>query len=149
MRIEFNGKVKEDGQLHIYNRSQFVEAVKRLTGKQVDIIVRKKVKRRSNQQLRYYKGPVLEMITNRLNELGHRVSKEETNVFLKGMFLYKEIPDPRSGEMIKVPRDLKEDSEDPVTTTDLMGFIADLQQWSSEYLDLYVPDPGEQLKVIT
>ncbi len=34
-----------------------------------------------------------------------------------------------------------------MTTTDFMGYIEQIQQWSAEYLNVQIPSPNEQIQI--
>ena len=62
---------------------------------------------------------------------------------MKYQFLKMETANETTGEVITSIR-----ATSSLTTSEMMDFIADIQQWSAETLDLYIPDPNEQIELI-
>jgi len=54
-----------------------------------------------------------------------------------------ETANEKTGEVITSIR-----ATSSLTTSEMMDFIADIQQWSAETLELYIPDPNEQIELI-
>lgn len=112
--------------------------------KDLAVTVEVKVKRRfrSEMQNAYYWGVVVAMIADRLRELGHDVDRDLAHEFLKGRFLYSELTDPNTGEVMKIPRKTSE-----LATGEFMDYLEHVKQFAAETLDLYIPDPNEQLEI--
>ena len=62
---------------------------------------------------------------------------------MKYQFLKMETANEKTGEVITSIR-----ATSSLTTSEMMDFIADIQQWSAETLELYIPDPNEQIELI-
>ena len=107
MKLTYFGKV-ENGVLKLRARKQFDEDIKNFEGKDVEITLERKKSKRSDNQNRYYFGVVVQLIMERFKELGHDVSKEDTHVFLRSRFLYTEIVDEKSGEIMRIPKSTTE-----------------------------------------
>jgi len=58
MKLEFSGKVA-GGILTVYNRKIFDGLIMNLDGKEVDIVISRKRKKRSSNQNRYYHGVII------------------------------------------------------------------------------------------
>lgn len=143
--MKYNGKVDDQGKLTIFHKEKFLQEVRSLTGKNVEITLQRKRKKRGNKQLAYYYGAVLPMIQEKLNDDGIRIEKSQIDYMLRNRFLYHEIPPNKfSGEILKYPKRLQEDLTD-VTTTDMMAYFEDVKQWAFETLDIYIPDPNEEI----
>lgn len=140
MVIKYNGKVTD--KLHIYNRAKFDEDIKLFTGKDVTITVERKKKVRSIEQNSYYWGVVVAIVREGLVDVGYKVGMDETHELLKAKFALREHINTKTGEVLE-----SKQSTVTMTTTEFMGYLADIQQWSAEYLNVYVPDPNEQLKI--
>lgn len=143
--MRFNAVVKTDGTLRIKNRKMFDDHLRSMSrDKDYDIEVEVKPKRRVRSifQNAYYFGIVLYMISDRLRGLGHDVDKEMTHEFLKGRFLFTEMHDPKTGEVMKIPKKTRE-----LTPSEFMDYLEHVKQFSAEVLDLYIPDPNEQLEI--
>lgn len=144
MEFEYYGKVTDDGKLQIYHRDRMVEDVKTLSGKDVKLTIQNKVKTRSLNQLRYWHGVVVNIVRDGFRDAGYNMTKQQTHEFLKKEFLYEEWVDEKTGEIFKIPLSLKDGGG--VTTSIMKSAIEQIQQWASEHLNVYVPDPNEQLE---
>lgn len=143
--MKHNAVITPQGALRIYNRPLFEEEVRAMSReKDLAVTVEVKVKRnvRSDVQNAYYWGVVVAMIVERLRELGHDVDRDLTHEFLKGRFLYSELTDPNTGEVMKIPRKTSE-----LATGEFMDYLEHVKQFAAETLDLYIPDPNEQLEI--
>jgi hypothetical protein len=143
--MKHNAVITPQGALRIYNRPLFeedVRAMSRETDLAVTIEVKLKKRFRSDVQNAYYWGVVVAMISQRLRELGHDVDRDLTHEFLKGRFLYTEFTDPASGEVMKIPRKTSE-----LATEEFMEYLEHVKQFAAETLDIYIPDPNEQLEI--
>lgn len=141
MKLTHYGKIK-DGKLLINNRKTFDADLLQLTDQEVEIMVCKKKKTRSNEQSRYYRGVVVLLVKEALKSLGHQLSAEETHQFLKSNYNYKEVVNEASGQIIKMP----------VSTTELskiefMEYMDRIKKFAAEFLIIYIPDPNEQIKI--
>jgi hypothetical protein len=143
--MKHSAVITPQGALRIYNRPLFeeeVRAMSRETDLAVTIEVKLKKRVRSDVQNAYYWGVVVAMISQRLRELGHDVDRDLTHEFLKGRFLYTEFTDPTSGEVMKIPRKTSE-----LATEEFMEYVEHVKQFAAETLDIYIPDPNEQLEI--
>jgi hypothetical protein len=143
--MKHNGVITPQGALRIYNRPLFDEEVRAMSREKdlaVTIEVKPKRRFRSDVQNAYYWGVVVMMIVERLRELGHDVDRDLTHEFLKGRFLYSELTDANTGEVMKIPRKTSE-----LATGEFMDYLEHVKQFAAETLDLYIPDPNEQLEI--
>ena len=143
--MKHNGVITPQGALRIYNRPLFEEEVRAMSrDKDLAVTVEVKIKkyRRSNEFNNYYWAIVVAMISERLRELGHDIDKDLTHEFLKGRFLYSELTDPGTGEVMKIPKKTSE-----LATGEFMEYLEHVKQFAAETLDLYIPDPNEQLEI--
>ena len=145
MKLEskFNCYLKA-GKLIIRNRLFFDNEVSQLKeGKEYELILRVKKKMRSNPQNSYYWGVVVPIVFSALRDLGFNEikSKEDAHEIIKLRFLKVTINN-ESGEYIET---FKSTSE--LSTSEFMDFITEIQQWSSEFLNVYIPDPNEDLEL--
>lgn len=99
-------------------------------------------KKRTIPQNKFYWGLVVPMVRKGLNDLGTEVSMEETHDFLKARFNYQEIVNTTTGEIISIPK-----STASLHTIEFMEFIAMVQQFAAEWLNVIIPDPGEQMQM--
>lgn len=139
MKFIYTGHI-EEGVLKIRNRKGFEEDIQRMKFKEVVITLEKKKKQRSNEQNRYYHGCIVPIVRHALIDLGHDVGLSDTHEFLKANFLKKEIINETTGEIYILPMSTAE-----LTTTGFMEFILKIQQWATEYLNINIPDPNQQI----
>jgi len=143
MKVEYFGEVNSEGQLKITNRKKFdADLLKYFTGKQIEITVQKKKKFRSNMQNAYYWGVVVPIIKQGLIDMGNECSNNDVHEFLKAKFNFKELVNQTTGEVVNVPQ-----STANITTSAFMDYIASIQKFAAEFLNSYVPDPNEDLKL--
>lgn len=137
--IDITYRVDEDGKPQIgkLKREAITAFHKEQAGKYVVMKLEKKKKKRSNQQNAYYWGVCIPIIQTGLTDAGYEgMNKDKTHDMLKLLFL-RDIVD-GDGEPIAVIKETKE-----LTTTEFADYIAELQQWASEFLNVYIPDPNE------
>lgn len=94
---------------------------------------------RSNQQNRYYWGLVIPLIQKGIKDMGTEITKEETHEFLKARFNYEEIVNKGTGEYVTIPR-----STTALNKEQFSEYIEKIQQFASEFLNIVIPDPGQQ-----
>lgn len=143
--MKHNAVITPQGALRIYNRPLFEEEVRAMSREKdlaVTIEVKLKKRVRSDVQNAYYWGVVVAMISERLRELGHEVDRDLTHEFLKGRFLYSELTDPSTGEVMRIPKKTSE-----LATSEFMDYLEHVKQFAAETLDIYIPDPNEQLEI--
>ena len=94
---------------------------------------------RTIKQNEYYHGVVIPLVRSGLYDLGYNLSPIEVHEFLKDRFLKKQILCEISWTYQSA-----EGSTKALTTKEFQSFISEIQQWSAEYLNVYVNDPNEQ-----
>jgi hypothetical protein len=99
-----------------------------------------KKNKRSLQQNKYYWSCVVAMIHEGLRDMGNDVSLQETHEFLKHRFNSKEIVNTLIGEVHSVPM-----STTALNKEDFAAYIEKIQQFAAEYLNINIPNPGEQV----
>lgn len=144
MSLTYFGSV-ENGNLKIRNRNSLILDLKSLEGKDVEIKISKKKKTRSLNQNSYYWACVIPIVKQGLIDNGFdRAIINSTSVvhdFLKSMFCPKiELVNEETGEIITLPP-----TTTNITTTQMMDYFADIQQWASEKLQVVIPNPGEEM----
>jgi hypothetical protein len=143
--MKHSAVITPQGALRIYNRPLFDEEVRAMSREKdlaVTIEVKMKKRFRSDVQNAYYWGVVVAMVSERLRELGHEVDRDLTHEFLKGRFLYSELTDPTTGEVMRIPRKTSE-----LATEEFIEYLEHVKQFAAETLDIYIPDPNEQLEI--
>jgi hypothetical protein len=69
-------------------------------------------------------------------------SIDEVDLYCKDMFAGKDITNRHTGEIITIPA-LKRD----FNTIDMIAFINKIRDHCSEYFNVYIPEPLEQLEI--
>ena len=138
IQLDQQGKV-------IAGRRRLIQALQSLSGQRVLLTIEKYKRKRTSSQNRYLHGVVFPMLQQRLLDLGWKeaVSIEWVKDLIKYQFLKMETVNEKTGEVITSIR-----ATSSLTTSEMMDFIADIQQWSAETLGLYIPDPNEQIQLI-
>ena len=138
IQLDQQGKV-------IAGRRRLIQALQSLSGQRVLLTIEKYKRKRTSPQNRYLHGVVFPMLQQRLLDLGWKeaVSIEWVKDLIKYQFLKMETVNEKTGEVITSIR-----ATSSLTTSEMMDFIADIQQWSAETLELYIPDPNEQIELI-
>lgn len=134
-------EVGDDGKL-IRGAKRITEVLKLFKGKRVTIEIEKTRSKRSGQQNRYLWGVVYECLQMGFKDLGHRESKETIHEFCKQRFLRKEIVHEETGEVLTLTKSTTE-----LTKSEMMDYIAEIQQFAAEYLNVIIPDPNEQVEI--
>jgi len=133
--LEFYGRI-EGGRLILNNRKMFSEAIKDIENVDVEIVIKKK-NRRSTQQNRYYWGVVVWSIRQRLTELGHRYSAEDVHAYLKDRFNGENISN-EDGELVACIGK----STVNMNKSEFGDYVERIAQWASESLSIYIPPPN-------
>lgn len=144
-KIIYTGVVRRENdiaRLHIFHRKMFDKDIDRLAGKNVEITIRLKRKRRSLMQNAYYWGVVVPLVREGLRDAGWQFTIEETHELMKAKHLKIEKVNEDTGEIIR-----SIGSTTDLTTTGMMDYIAAIQQWAAEFIGVTIPDPNEQLMI--
>jgi len=138
----YTGEVSEEGELRITNRRGFNLDLKTFfSGKKVKISLKQYRKSRSNKQNGYYHACCVPMVLDGLINAGFErssLNNEVVHEMLKQKFLTQTLNN-ELGEFVTVTKSTSE-----LTTTEFMDYIADIQQWGSDFLGIYIPEPNEQ-----
>jgi len=138
-KITFSGQVR-NGVLHIIHRSKFDQFIAGCGWNQCEIVLRKKKKKRSLSQSAYLFGVVYNCVQEGIRDLwGEQISKEDVHLMLKMKFLYREIIDPSTGEITRLPK-----STADISVSEMMDYIAEITVWSQEFLGITIPEPNSQ-----
>lgn len=98
--------------------------------------------KRSNPQNRYYWGLVIPMIKTGIKDMGTDLTSEETHEFLKAKFNSSELINEETGQCEMIPR-----STTILTKLAFSEYVENIQQFASEFLNIVIPDPGEQMTI--
>jgi hypothetical protein len=110
----------------------------------VIITFEKLSKKRSNAQNSFYWAIVVPMVREGIGYLyGEDVGIEKSHELLKNEFLFNELVNEVSGEIIRLPKSTTE-----LTTIEWELFIEQVRAWASEMLSITIPLPNEQLTIL-
>ena len=138
-KLEYIG-VKEDTSFRVVNKALLDKELIGLPKGRYRIIVEKYRKKKSNPQLGYLFACIYPFVLKGLNDLGWEfTSLEQVDVECKKRFASQEILNRHTGEIMEIPA-LKRD----MTTTEFATYVNSIRDWASEYLSIYIPEPGEQ-----
>lgn len=134
----------QDGKL-TRGRNSLVKLFSGLTGR-FTITIEKTKRKRSDRQNRFFHGVIVEMFSDRLLELGWREAKSKvwTKEYIKKEVLMKDYYNELTGEVKSMPGKTSE-----LSTSEFKELVADCQQYAAENLDLYIPDPEEQMSIFS
>lgn len=139
--MQFSGTISYKGELLLKDRNLLTQWIKSHAGKNIELEIKVRRKQRSYLQNRYYFGVCVQLVCEALRHLGNDVDEQDTHEFLKGKFNSKKIVN-SDGVVEELPI-----STTKLTTTEMMEYIARIQQWAAEFLGLVIPDPESQLSI--
>lgn len=96
--------------------------------------------KRSTPQNRYYWGLVIPLVQKGIYDLGTELTREETHEFLKSKFNSMDLTNTETGETVQVPR-----STTILTKLRFSEYVQSIQQFAAEFLNVVIPDPGQQM----
>jgi hypothetical protein len=148
LQLSYSGPVSADGAIAIPKRAR-KEIAQVFAGQSVEVIIKKLRRSRSNQQNRYYWGVVVAMVLQALYDLGnqdlkpgHPDSVNLVHEFLKNKFLPPVIATDAQGQELQLPPSTRKQN-----TVEMLDYIAEIQMWAAEFLNIVIPDPGEQMEL--
>lgn len=121
----FIGKITK-GKLHLQDRQKFDNYILGLEG-DVQIVVGKIKKQRSNNENRYYWGVVVKLLSEMTG-----YTDDEMHDALRMLFLLdrdKTIPTLRSTASL--------------TTVEFENYMTNIREWASREMNCYIPEPNE------
>lgn len=124
------------------NRNLVLNAIKSFNGKGVIVTFSKIKKTRSNGQNRFYWGIVIPLIQNGLLDATGELRSAENihyKILLPLFAPINEIVNKETGECIQ-----ERLTSSDLTTTQFMEYIMEVQKWSSEFLNIDIPNPNEE-----
>lgn len=145
--LKYTGHVTDAGEIKLPRRLR-AEVSSRFRGKEFECVFRKKKKTRSSEQNRYYWGVVVRMVCEGFQALGNPVNPDNnedielTHEYLKRRFLQPIQVADVNGEV----HDLGHTTTN-LSTSQMMDYIAQVQQFAVEFLNVIIPDPGEQAEI--
>ena len=142
MKVIAEARIR-NGKLEMKQRSTFVTDLKALADGDYILTVEKKKKKRSLMQNAYYWGVIVPLVKDGLKDTGYEVTTELVHEYLKSRFNIVEIVNEHSGEILKTVGSTTE-----MSTSDMMAYFERIFQWAAEYLNMKIPEPGQQLTII-
>lgn len=122
------------------NRKLLADAFKHFAGKEIEVIVKRKYKVRSNLQNAFYWSVTLPFFQNLFHEAWGEIRPiEEIHEVLKATCNYTEIPNPATGEVQRIPQSTTE-----LTTSGWMDFELQMDQFARDFFNATLPKPNEQ-----
>lgn len=141
MEIEVSGQVDHSGNLVVTQRETLKAWLMKNRDKHIVLTIETKKKKRSNPQNAFYWGVVIPMVQKGMSDFGHRFTKDATHDFLKKQFNAKEI-ELIEGHYVDMPG-----STTDLNITEFMDYLLKIQQFGSDMLNIYIPDPNEFLEI--
>ena len=142
-QIKILSRVDENGNLK-RNRKFIADAIKSFSGKEIEIIIKRKYKSRSLPQNNFYWGVTIPFFQNLFHEAWGEIRPiEEIHEILKATCNYTEIPNPATGEIQRIPKSTTE-----LTTSEWMDFELQMAQFARDFFNATLPKPNEQTTLI-
>ena len=130
-------KETDAGIFHIPNRKVMEEDLRRLPKGNYTLTIEKYKKKASHSQFKWLYGAIYPQMLIALNEAGYEFTNvEEIDQFCKLMWASKDILNPETGELIRMPMNKRE-----FMTIDHMGYVACIRKFAAEYLATTIEDP--------
>ena len=140
--LQFFGRVSDTGEITLSKRLRN-DVRKAFSGKEIEVLFRRKKKPRSSPQNAYYWGVVVQLIHEAMLDVGDVVHPQEVHEFLKFRFLRVQKIDHETGELkYEYSR-----STTDLSTIEFMEYIEMCIQFAAEYLNTVIPPPGEQAEI--
>lgn len=141
MKIQIRSNVV-DGNLK-RNREQIKQAIASFEGKEIIISIDKSKKTRSSNQNSYYWGVCIPLIQSGLKDATGEFRSSENihyNILLPLFSPSLEIINIDTGQILT-----ERMSSSEMTTTQFMEYVMEIQKWASEFLNINIPDPNEEI----
>lgn len=132
-----------NGELKGINKERFKRDLALFEGKQVEIILRRKKKHRSNRQNSYYHAAIVPAVKVCLYECwGEVKSLDETHELIKQECNYKEFWSDKLDRYIRITQ-----STTTLSTIEFELFTERARQWANEWFGANIGLPNEQSKL--
>ena len=136
VKLTYYGAVTSDGQIKLPGAKMRREMAA-FSGKEIEVVVTRKRKHRSDPQNRYYWGVVVEMIRAGLKDMGDIVDQDQTHDFLRHRFLKVTRVDADTGEVLYEYAQ----STTKLSTVEFSEYIEKCCQFAAEFLGVSIPLP--------
>ncbi len=139
MKLEAIG-IGDGVSFRVVNSSDFYRELNALKGR-YRLTIERYRRSKSNPQLRWLYGQVYPIVLKGLTDAGWEFTTiAEVDEYCKSMFASREVLNRHTGEIMFVPG-LKRD----MTTTEMMTYVDAIRDWASEYLNINIPEPEQQM----
>ena len=141
MKIQIRSNVV-DGNLK-RNREQIKQVIASFEGKEIIISIDKAKKTRSSNQNSYYWGVCIPLIQSGLKDATGEFRSSENihyNILLPLFSPSLEIINIDTGQILS-----ERMSSSEMTTVQFMEYVMEIQKWASEFLNINIPDPNEEI----
>ena len=136
--MTINSRV-EGGKL-MQNLAKINAEIRKHEGKFIEITIKRKYKRRSIPENRYYFGVVIQIWKDLIyEEWGESWSSEQTHEFLKSHCNFKEMPNKATGEIIKIPL-----STADLKTIEFEEYLEKCRRLAFDFFNVQIPLPNTQ-----
>ena len=147
MKLYYIGTVR-DGEIKLPKKMR-AEIVEAFNNKHIKVTVERNKSIRSSQQNRYYWGVVLPYVLDGFIEVGNRMQRNGESIkliheLMKSKFLDNgAVIADAQGQVYNAP---------PTTTTlnksDMGDYVEAIKEWAGEFLNIKIPEPGEQIELL-
>jgi hypothetical protein len=127
------------------NRDHIKQAIASFEGKEVIISIDKAKKNRSNNQNSYYWGVCIPLIQSGLKEATGEyfgIDNIHYDILLKMFAPSLEVVNKSTGQILS-----RQISSSDMTTIQFMEYVMEVQKWASEFLNINIPDPNEEILI--
>ena len=144
LTLTYTGTVTAEGAIKLPKRLR-PEVVKAFAGKSIEVTFRRVRNYRSSEQNRYYWGVVVPLVCEGFRDAGNDLQSSNPehcqliHDYLKSRFLPARTVADANGEQHSLPP-----TTTALSTSEMMDYIAQVQQFAAEFLNVNIPDPGEQ-----
>jgi hypothetical protein len=141
MKVKYYGTWDAKGKLQA---AAFVSALNGFRSRRVPVVftVEEDKGKRSTQANKYYWGVVVELIHMGMKDAGHEVTREATHELLKYRFLREDVPLGNDGEFVTTIKSTCE-----LNREEFAQYIEHCQRFAAEYLNVTIPNAGEQMEI--
>ena len=133
-----NGNIKR-------NREQIKQAIASFEGKEIIITIDKAKKTRSNNQNNFYWGVCIPLIQSGLKDATGEFFGNDNihyDMLLKMFAPTFDVVNVHNGLVMS-----RQISSSEMTTTQFCEYIMEVQKWASEFLNINIPDPNEEILI--
>ena len=149
IKLEFSGRVLDNGTIELPKtmRKQISAAYR---GKKIIVRIEELSKKHSDAQRGYYRACFLSALIIGFNQTGEQLQVDNKahldlmHEFCKERFLKdkgREIVTP-DGQILHLPASTEDLNKDQYGK-----YLDDIAQWAAEYLNIVIPEPGEQVSI--